>query len=140
MKNKAFICSVMQSWKYLTERKMILKTFPEQDRFSSFLTVSGWHQRSACSRTGCSRIFLLIPISCIQNGFAYLALVIALYFNPAFKRFHVLLQWALIALATTTIVLYFVFNGSAGLSSPLGMVTKGIELALIVALVFDMGR
>lgn len=82
----------------------------------------------------------LIPISFILNGFAYLALVIALYFIPAFKRFHVLLQWALIALATTTILLYFVFNGSAGLSSPLGMVTKGIELALIVALVFDMGR
>jgi hypothetical protein len=83
---------------------------------------------------------LLLPISFILNGLAYLALVLALYFLPGLHRFRSLLQWLLIALSVATIALYFYFNGIAGLSSPLGLVTKGIELALIVALVFDLGR
>lgn len=83
---------------------------------------------------------LLLPISFILNGLAYFALVLALYFLPGFSRYHSLLKWALILLSVATIALYFVFNGLAGLSSPLGLVTKGIELALIIALVYDLGR
>jgi hypothetical protein len=82
----------------------------------------------------------LLPISFILNGLAYLVLVLALYFLPGFHRLRSLLQWMLIALSAVTIGLYVYFNGIAGLSSPLGMVTKGIELILIIALVFDLGR
>ncbi|MEZ4516699.1 MAG: hypothetical protein R3C44_07625 [Chloroflexota bacterium] len=82
----------------------------------------------------------LLPISFILNGLAYLALIVALYFLPQFKHMHGLLEWALIILAAATIVLYFVFNGMEGLSSPLGLITKGIELLLIIALVYDLGN
>ncbi len=83
---------------------------------------------------------LFLPVSFILNGFGYIALVIAMYFLPAFERYHGLLQWALVILSVATIALYFVFNGIAGLSSPLGLVTKGIELLLIIALAYDMGN
>lgn len=82
----------------------------------------------------------LLPISFVLNGLAYIGLILALYFLPGFSRYRTLLQWALIALSAVTIALYFYFNGLPGLSSPLGMITKGIELALIVAVVYDLGH
>jgi hypothetical protein len=82
----------------------------------------------------------LLPISFILNGLAYLVLILAIYFLPGLYRYRSLLQWLLIALSVATIALYFYFNGIAGLSSPLGLITKGIELALIIALVFDLGH
>lgn len=81
-----------------------------------------------------------LPISFVLNGIAYLGLIIAIYFLGAFKRYRVALQWALVALAAVTLILYFVFNGLDGLSSPLGMITKAIELALIIVLVYDLGH
>lgn len=82
----------------------------------------------------------LLSVSFILNGLAYLSLIVALYLLPAFRHNTSLLQWSLIALAVASIMLYFYFNGTLGLSSPLGMVTKAIELALIIIVVFDMGH
>lgn len=79
----------------------------------------------------------LLPVSFILNGLGYLGLVIALYFLPQFSQRRDLLRWALMALAAVTIALYFVFNGMDGFRSPVGLLTKTIELLLIVLLLID---
>ena len=96
------------------------------------------HLTIGISQLGSDDSFL--PVAFILNGLAYLVLILAAYFLAAFRHYRELLEWALIALAALTIILYFVFNGVAGLTNPLGMLTKGIELVLIIVLVYDLGH
>lgn len=70
----------------------------------------------------------------ILNGLGYLALLAA-YFLPQFSSAHNLVRWALIAFAAVTLVGYFVVNGIK--MDPLGLVTKLIEIVLIVLLFLD---
>lgn len=70
----------------------------------------------------------------ILNGLGYLGLVAALYFLPQTAGMRPQVRWALIAFTAVTVVLYFVANRAAGLTQPLGMITKVIEVALIAML------
>lgn len=81
-----------------------------------------------------------LPIAFILNSVTYIGLVIGIYFIGALRPYQRTLKWLLAALAAVTIVLYFVFNGAGGLSSPIGLVTKAIEVALIVAIFISNRR
>lgn len=72
----------------------------------------------------------------ILNFLGYLALVVALYFLPQLSGQRALVRWGLVGYTALTIILYFVMNDDA-LTSALGLVTKAIEVALIVLLVTD---
>ena len=69
----------------------------------------------------------------ILNGVIYLALVYAVAGSPSFLQGREsLVHYLLMGFAALTIVLYFVFNGVEGLSSPAGIITKVDELLLIL--------
>ncbi len=75
----------------------------------------------------------------ILNGLGYIALLIGLYFVPQLAGMRSLIRWAFILYTAVTIILFFVFQGADAFSSVLGLVTKVIELALIVLLWLDRG-
>lgn len=69
----------------------------------------------------------------LLNGLGYLALLAGLYFLPQLQDQRDMVRWALIAFTAVTVILYFVFNLPNSLS-PLGLIDKVIELALIALL------
>lgn len=76
----------------------------------------------------------------LLNGVGYIVLLIALYFIPALSdSVRNLVRWAFILYTAVTIVLYFVINPTPFGSIP-GLVTKVIEVALIVFLWLDRGN
>jgi hypothetical protein len=68
------------------------------------------------------------------NGLGYLTLTV-LYFLPALARYHGVIRWLFIAFAAITILGYFALNGVH--ISTLGIITKLIEVILIVLLFLD---
>jgi hypothetical protein len=72
----------------------------------------------------------------ILNGVGYLALIAALYFVPQLAEMRSLIRWVLIAYTAITVILYFVQNWP-DVWGPLGLVTKAIEVVLIVLLLMD---
>jgi hypothetical protein len=72
----------------------------------------------------------------ILNGLGYLALAIGLFFIPQLAGQRSLLRWVLLAYTAVTFVLYFVFNWPE-IWGPLGLLTKAIELILIILLLMD---
>src|SRR6185295_6163180 len=82
--------------------------------------------------------FIFQPIFTL-NALGYLALLVALFWPPAFlagmlKGRERLLHYIFIAYTAVTIVAYFVVNGAGGFSNPIGLATKVIEVLLIFAL------
>ena len=75
----------------------------------------------------------------ILNGLGYIALLIGLYFVPQLAGMRKWIRWVFILYTAVTIILFFVFQGADAFSSVLGLVTKVIELALIVLLWLDRG-
>ena len=91
--------------------------------------------------TGLIHLFALgIPsgeILFILNGLGYLALVAAVYLPLKFLAgYRSLARWVLIAYTALTLVLYFVMNWP-DVWNPLGIITKLIEVGLIVLLWID---
>jgi hypothetical protein len=86
-------------------------------------------------------IFRLLPLPLptlfLLNGIGYIVLGTALYL-PALARFRPLVRWLLIAFATVTFVLYFLFNGFR--LNPIAIVDKIAELTLIGLLLLDARR
>lgn len=78
-----------------------------------------------------------IDIMFTLNGLGFLALLVA-YFAPIaiFQKYHSLLRWAFIGYTALTILAWVVITGF-NLSDPLALVTKAIEIILIVFLVSD---
>jgi hypothetical protein len=72
----------------------------------------------------------------VLNGLGYLALIAALYFIPQLAGMRSLIRWVLIAYTAITLILYFVMNWP-DVWAPLGLITKAIELVLIVLLLMD---
>ena len=72
----------------------------------------------------------------VLNGMGYLYLVVAVFWTPNFlKDRNPLLRRVFIGYVLITIVLYFVINGAEGLTSPLGMFTKVVEVLLLLGIV-----
>lgn len=90
-----------------------------------FLGVSSWG-----TNTMMGAIFIL-------DGVGYIVIVSLLYFSGRVGRGRTTMRWILIAYAFLTVVLYFVFNGAGAFSNILGLITKGIEVLLIVLLLVD---
>jgi len=68
----------------------------------------------------------------LLNGLGYIGLLGMLYLPLEFLAgYRGYARWALIGYAALTIILYFAFQGAAGLSSPFGLFTKVVEAALI---------
>lgn len=73
----------------------------------------------------------------VLNGLGYLGLAAAGYLDiPALAGYRRLARLALIGFTLLTIVLYFIVNPDP-FNSVFGLITKVIELALVVALVVD---
>ena len=72
----------------------------------------------------------------ILNGLGYFALVVALYLLPQLANSRSYIRWALLAYAAVTIVAYFIQNPEP-LSSGFGLLTKAIEVILIVLLFLE---
>ena len=73
----------------------------------------------------------------ILNGIGFLGLLGLIYLPLSFmdgKR--AMAKWALAGFALITIIAYFIINPER-FSSPLGLITKVIELALLILLVKD---
>jgi hypothetical protein len=77
---------------------------------------------------------LPLPILFLLNGIGYLVLLIALYM-PALQRFRRIVRWLLIVFAAVTIVMYFLVAGFG--FNPIGLIDKGVELALIALLLIE---
>ncbi len=77
---------------------------------------------------GSEGFFLVIFL---LNGLGYLGLAAGLYFVPQLQGQRALVRWALLGFTAVTFILYFVFNWQ-GLSSPIGLIDKTIELLLII--------
>lgn len=73
---------------------------------------------------------ILFTLNCL----GYLTLTV-LYFLPALARYHSVVRWLFIAFAAITILGYFALNGVN--ISTLGIITKLIEVILIVLLLLD---
>ena len=73
----------------------------------------------------------------ILNGLGYLALWTAIYVPiAALADYRQLARWVLVAYTAVTIVLFFVFNASTGYGT-FGLITKAIEVVLIILLFLD---
>jgi hypothetical protein len=68
----------------------------------------------------------------ILNGVGYIVLLVALYWLPQTAAYRTQIRYALIGYTAITIGAYFLMNGD--LSSTVGMLTKVIELTLLVLL------
>jgi hypothetical protein len=87
---------------------------------------------------GTSSVPDMLGYAFIANGIIYLALIIALYFIPGLASQRSVIRWLLIAFAAGTFLLYFVFNWP-NVWNPMGIITKLVELVLIVLLFLDRG-
>lgn len=75
----------------------------------------------------------------LMNSLGYLGLLVGYFLMlPGIKLKRDWIRWAYVAYAAVTIVAYFASQGLVeGLQSPLGIVTKIVELVLIVLLLRD---
>ena len=78
-----------------------------------------------------------LGIMFLLNGIGYLVLLAALYFIPQLAARRGLIRWLMIAFTALTFVLYFVFNWPDHILEIPGLITKTVELLLIVLLLFD---
>ena len=78
-----------------------------------------------------------ISVMFALNGLGYLALLVAYYAPVAiFQKYHSLLRWGFIGYTVLTIVAWAVITGF-DLTNPLALVTKAIEIVLIILLATD---
>lgn len=75
----------------------------------------------------------------IWNGAGFMAFLAGQYFTPELTPYHAEVRDGFIAYTGTTIVAYFLANGSVGLLAPVGMTTKLIEAGLIGLLWHEEG-
>lgn len=75
----------------------------------------------------------------IWNGAGFVAFLAGQYFAPELDPYRAEVRDGFIAYTGTTIVAYFLLQGSSGLRSPLGMTTKLIEAGIIGLLWHEKG-
>lgn len=75
----------------------------------------------------------------ILNAVGYIVLIAALYFVPQLADRREAIRWLLIAFTAITFVLYFVFNWP-NVWGLMGLITKAVELLLIILLIMDRGN
>lgn len=92
-----------------------------------FLGVTSWGANSTMGA-----MFVL-------DGIGYIVIVSLLYFSGRVGRERSTMRWILILYTALTVILYFVINGSTAFSNIMGLVTKGIEVLLIILLILDRG-
>ena len=78
-----------------------------------------------------------LPILFLLNGIGYLVLVSALYL-PQLRQYQPIVRWLLIIFAAVTIIMYFAIAGLR--PNPVGLLTKAVEIALIVLLLIEGRR
>jgi hypothetical protein len=78
-----------------------------------------------------------LPTLFLLNGIGYLVLVTALHL-PTLRQYQPIVRWLLIIFAAITIIMYFAIAGLR--PNPIGLLTKAVEVALIVLLLIDGRR
>jgi hypothetical protein len=71
----------------------------------------------------------------LLNAVGYIVLLVA-YLLPQLARYHNLVRWVFMAFAVVTVIGYFIFN-AGHFVNPIGLLTKAIEVVLIVLLWLD---
>ena len=69
----------------------------------------------------------------ILNGLGFIALVAGLYLLPQLANWRTHIRWALVAYTAITIIAYFFVNQNP-FDSGIGLLTKAVEVILIVLL------
>ena len=72
----------------------------------------------------------------LLNGLGYIGLLV-IFFLPMFAQWHGWIRWLFIGYTILTIVLYFLFSGAGSLQNVMGLVTKAVEVILVVLLFLD---
>ena len=86
--------------------------------------------------TAVIHLALGIPLF-ILNGLGYLVLLVLLYAPlPALARFQPMVRYVLIGYTVLTIILYFVMAPLMAL----GLITKAVEVVLVILLVIEASR
>ena len=76
-----------------------------------------------------------LDILFLLNGLGYLALMWTFFWTPGFIKVSKKLVYnTYLIFPIVTVVAYFVMWGADSFSNPFGLVTKGIEVLLVVAL------
>ena len=78
-----------------------------------------------------------LPMLFLLNGIGYLVLVTALYL-PQLRQYQPIVRWLLIAFTAVTVIMYFAIAGFR--FNPVGLLTKAVEVALIVLLLIEGRR
>ncbi len=88
--------------------------------------------------------FSILNLLLLLNGIGYLGFLIGIYFpnltGGLTENIQLLLKQLLIGFTIVTIIAYFVTWGTDGLTNPVGMATKVIELILVLVLVTNLGN
>jgi hypothetical protein len=77
---------------------------------------------------------LPLPTLFLLNGIGYLVLVTALYL-PQLRQYQPIVRWLLIIFTAVTVIMYFAIVGLR--INPVGLLTKAVEIALIILLLID---
>jgi hypothetical protein len=77
---------------------------------------------------------LPLPTLFLLNGIGYLVLVTALYL-PQLRQYQPIVCWLLIIFTAVTVIMYFAIAGLR--LNPVGLLTKAVEIALIILLLID---
>lgn len=90
--------------------------------------------------TGLIHLFLGVqdafPIF-ILNGLGFIVLVVCLYLVPQLANLRTFIRWGLLAYTAVTIVAYFSINQLGSLENGFGLLTKAVELILVVLLIVE---
>jgi hypothetical protein len=71
----------------------------------------------------------------VLNGMGYFFLLVAVFWTPNFlEDQNPALRRVFIVYVLVTIALYFIINGVEGLTFPLGMFTKAVEVLLLIGI------
>ena len=90
--------------------------------------------------TGLIHLFLGVQdgiLIFILNGLGFIALVVALYLVPRLANLRTTIRWALVAYTAVTIIAYFVLNQLESLENGFGLLTKAVELILVLLLIVE---
>ncbi len=106
------------------------------DEFRS-LNAQSYRIMGLALLTGLIHLFLGVQVGFplfILNGLGFIALVVGLYLVPQLASLRPTIRWALVAYTAVTIIAYFVVNGQQSLDNGFGLLTKAVELILVLLL------
>ncbi len=85
--------------------------------------------------------FSFLDFSLLLNGIGFLGLLLAIYFGflpGTFGERIREMKWLLLVYTLITIIAYFAVWGMDGFTSPVGLLTKAIEVGIVILVFMDL--